>query len=183
MSEPPPRPAPDELPRVIEALLLAADEPVGAGALSRATGTGERSVRAALERLAGECAARGLRLQEDGGRYQLVTAPEYAPYVARLLGDEAARRLSRAALETLAVVAYRQPCTRGEVEAVRGVNSDRVVASLEQRGLIEQAGRARSPGRPRLFRPATRFYEYFGLLGPADLPPLPEEDEAERVEL
>ena len=92
-------------------------------------------------------------------------------------------RLSRAALETLTIVAYRQPCTRGEVEAIRGVNSDRIVASLEQRGLIENVGAARSPGRPRLYRPAPRFYEHFGLLGPSDLPPLPEEDDPETVDI
>ena len=181
--EAPPRPSPDELPRVVEALLLAAEEPVGAGALARAAGVGEGAVRRALGRLAEECAGRGLRLQEDGGRHQLVTAPEYAPYVARLLGDEGAQRLSRAALETLTVVAYRQPCSRGEVEALRGVNSDRIVAALERRGLLEGAGRARTPGRPRLYRPAARFYEHFGLLGPADLPPLPDADEPERAEL
>ena len=180
----PPRPSLDELPWVLEALLLAAEEPLAAGALARATGVGERSIRRALGRLSDDYEARGLRLQEDGGRYQLVTAPEYAPYVARLLGDEATQRLSRAALETLTIVAYRQPCTRAEVEAVRGVNSDRIVSSLEQRGLLENVGRARSPGRPRLYRPASRFYEHFGLLGPGDLPPLPDDGEpAETVEL
>ena len=180
---PPPRPSRDELPWVLEALLLAAEEPLGPAALARATGVGERSVRTGLERLANDYEARGLRLQEEGGRYQLVTAPEYAPYVASLLGDESSERLSRAALETLTIVAYRQPCTRGEVEAIRGVNSDRIVASLEQRGLIENVGMARSPGRPRLYRPAPRFYEHFGLLGPSDLPPLPDDEPSETVDV
>lgn len=185
MTDPGPieRPSRDELPWVLEALLLASEEPLGPAALSRATGVGERSVRTGLDRLAGDYEARGLRLQEEGGRYQLVTAPEYAPFVARLLGDETTIRLSRAALETLTIVAYRQPCTRGEVEAIRGVNSDRIVATLEQRGLIENVGTARSPGRPRLYRPAPRFYEHFGLLGPADLPPLPDDDPSETVDI
>ena len=180
MTDPPPpdRPSRDELPWVLEALLLASEEPLGAAALARATGVGERSIRTGLERLAADYEARGLRLQEEGGRYQLVTAPEYAPYVSQLLGQESAVRLSRAALETLTIVAYRQPCTRGEVEAIRGVNSDRIVANLEQRGLIENVGTARSPGRPR-----PRFYEHFGLLGPSDLPPLPEDDPPETVDI
>ncbi len=177
----PPRPSREELPWVLEALILASEEPIGPAALARATGVGERSIRAALERLAADYEARGLRLQEESGRYQLVTAPEYAPYVSRLLGDESAVRLTRAALETLTIVAYRQPCTRGEVETIRGVNSDRIVAGLEQRGLIEKAGTARSPGRPKLYRPSTRFYEHFGLLGPSDLPPLPEDEPPETV--
>ena len=180
---PPPRPSRDELPWVLEVLLLAAEEPLGPAALARATGVGERSVRSGLERLADDYEARGLRVQEEAGRYQLVTSPDYAPYVARLLGDESTERLSRAALETLTIVAYRQPCTRGEVEAIRGVNSDRIVASLEQRGLIENVGMARSPGRPRLYRPAPRFYEHFGLLGPSGLPPLPDDDPPETVDL
>ncbi len=178
-----PRPSRDELPWVLEALLLASEEPLGAAALARATGVGERSVRTGIERLSADYEARGLRVREEAGRYHLVTAPEYAPYVARLLGDESSERLSRAALETLTIVAYRQPCTRGEVEAIRGVNSDRIVASLEQRGLVENVGTARSPGRPKLYRPAPRFYEHFGLLGPSDLPPLPDDDASETVEL
>ncbi|MBH76723.1 MAG: SMC-Scp complex subunit ScpB [Dehalococcoidia bacterium] len=186
MTDTTPQPTPpsrDELPWVLEALLLASEEPIGPAALARVTGVGERSIRAGLERLAGDYEARGLRLQEEAGRYQLVTAPEYAPYVSRLLGDDSAVNLSRAALETLTIIAYRQPCTRGEVEAIRGVNSDRIVASLEQRELIENVGTARSPGRPKLYRPATRFYEHFGLLGPSDLPPLPEDDPSETVDI
>ncbi len=182
MTEPraaPERPSLEELPWVLEALLLASEEPQPAGALARATSTGERSVRRALERLADDYEARGLRLQEEGGRYQLVTAPDYAPYVASLLGDAVTQRLSRAALETLTIVAYKQPCTRAEIEAIRGVSSDRLVASLEQRGLLENVGTAHSPGRPKLYRPARQFYEHFGLRGQSDLPALPEEDQRE----
>ncbi len=181
---PPLRPSRDELPWVLEALLLASEEPVGPTTLARATGLGERSIRTGLERLAADYEARGLRLQEDGGRYHLVTAPEYAPYVEQLLGQESVERLSRAALETLTIIAYRQPCSRGEVESIRGVNSDRIVAALEKRGLVEVAGRAQTPGRPILYRPAPQFYSHFGLLGPTDLPPLPADDEpTESVDL
>ena len=185
MADPPipERPSRDELPWTLEALIFASEEPISPGALARATGVGERSIRTALARLADDYEARGLRLQEESGRYHLVTAPEYGPYVARLLGDESAARLSRAALETLTIIAYRQPCTRGEIEASRGVNSDRVVANLEQRGLVEDVGAARTPGRPRLYRPSRRFYEHFGLLGPADLPPLPEDEPSATVDV
>ena len=170
------RPSLEELPWVLEALLLASEEPQSVSTLARATGVGERSVRRAFERLSDDYEERGLRLQEEGGRFQLVTAPDYAPYIARLLGDSLFQQLSRAALETLTIVAYKQPCTRAEIEAIRGVNSDRIVVSLEQRGLLENIGMAQSPGRPRLYRPALQFYEHFGLRGSADLPPLPEED-------
>ncbi|GAB4336760.1 MAG: SMC-Scp complex subunit ScpB [Dehalococcoidia bacterium] len=171
-----PRPSQNELPWVIEALLFVSDEPQTLGALARAAGVGEGAARRALRTLAADYEARGLRLQEDGERFQLVTAPAYAPYVARLLGVGNVPRLSRAALETLSIIAYKQPCTRAEIEAIRGVNSDRLVATLEQRELIEVAGYANGPGRPRLYRTTPRFFEHFGLRGPADLPPLPGEE-------
>ena len=180
MTDPlPPKPSLEELPWVIEALLFASEEAQALGALARAAGVGERSVRRAIERLGADYEARGLRVQEDGGRYQIVTAPEYAPYVAQLLGTAPGLRLSRAALETLTIIAYKQPCTRPEVEAVRGVNSDRLITTLEQRGLLESVGTAEGPGRPKLYRPATGFYEHFGLRGPGDLPSLPEDEAAE----
>jgi segregation and condensation protein B len=167
-----------ELPWALEALLFVADEPLSAGALAAATGAGEGAVRKALARLAADYEARGLRLMEDGHRYQVVTAPAYARYVERFLGGPGPR-LSRAALEVLTIVAYRQPCTRGEVEAIRGVNSDRLVATLEARGLLEETGTADSPGRPKLYRTTIRFLEHFGIENPADLPPLPDEGPAE----
>jgi segregation and condensation protein B len=84
-------------------------------------------------------------------------------------------RLSRAALEVLTIVAYRQPCSRGEVEAIRGVNSDRLVTTLEARGLLEEAGTADGPGRAKLYRTTLRFLEHFGIASPDELPPLPEQ--------
>lgn len=177
MTESHPRPpSVNELPWVFEALLFVSEEPLTAAALARAAGVGEGSARKALQRLAAEYEARGLRLQEDGQRYQLVTAPEYAPYVAELLGQGPGQRLSRAALETLTIIAYRQPCTRAEIEGIRGVNSDRLVAMLEQRGLIENTGQSNSPGRPKLYRTTMRFLEHFGIRSRRDLPPLPEDE-------
>lgn len=173
-----PRPV-NELPWVIEALLFVADEPQTAGALARASGASETAVKRALTRLSAEYEARGLRLQEDSGKFQLVTAPEYAVYIEALLGSGPAQRLSKAALETLTIIAYRQPCSRAEVEAVRGANSDRTVAMLEQRGLIEMAGTGETPGRPKLYRTTTRFFEHFGIRSREELPPLPMEEPGE----
>jgi segregation and condensation protein B len=158
---------------VLEALLFVAEEAQSAPALARAAGVGEGAVRRALAQLAADYEARGLRLQEDGGRYRLVTAPDYGPYVQAFLGSEPEQRLTRAALETLTIIAYRQPCTRGEIEAIRGANSDRLVTTLEQRGLIETTGNAETPGRPRLFRTTARFFEHFGIASREELPPLP----------
>jgi segregation and condensation protein B len=177
---PPPR---NELPWVLEAMLFASgDEPQTASAMARAAGVGEQTVRRALDQLQADYRARGLRLQHAHGAFRIVTSAQYSKYVARLLGREDGSKLSRAALETLSIIAYRQPCTRGDVEAVRGVNSDRVVAALEQRGVIEEAGRSDRPGRPKLYRPTLLFYEHFGYTGREDLPPLPEEPVAEEVD-
>jgi segregation and condensation protein B len=164
-----------ELPWVLEALLFVSAEPQPASALAQATGASETAVRRALKQLAADYEARGLRLMHDGRHYQLATHPSYAAYVDRFLGAAAAGRLSRAALEVLTIVAYRQPCTRSEIEAVRGVNSDRLVATLETRGLLEECGTAEGPGRAKLYRTTLRFLEYFGIAGPDELPPLPEE--------
>jgi segregation and condensation protein B len=169
---PPPQ---SELPWVLEALLFVAEEPQPVGALAAATGAGEGAVRRALKQLAADYEARGLRLMDDGRRFQLVTHREFAPYVDRFLGMAPGQKLSRAALEVLTIVAYRQPCSRAEIEAVRGVNSDRLVTMLEARGLLEEAGVADGPGRPHLFRTTIRFLEHFGIASPSELPPLPDE--------
>ncbi len=166
-----------ELPWVLEALLFIAEEPLTAGALASAAGVSDGAVKKGLLRLAADYEARGLRLVEDGHRYQLVSAPAFAPYVTQLLGMAPGQRLTRAALEVLAIIAYRQPCSRGEIEAVRGVNSDRLVATLEGKGLIESAGQAETGGRARLYRTTMRFFEHFAISGPAGLPPLPAAEE------
>ena len=180
MSDALPRRRPvNELPWVMEALLFVAEEPQPLGALARAAGVSDSAARKALQRLANDYEARGLRLMEDGQRYQLVTAPDYAPYINELLGQGPGQRLSRAALEVLTVIAYKQPCSRAEVEAVRGVNSDRLVAMLEARGLVEHVGLAEGPGKAKLYRTTMRFLEHFGIPSPGELPPLPAEAEPE----
>ncbi len=168
-------PSASELPWVLESLLFVAEEPLSLGAMAGAAGVGERAARRALTQLAADYEARGLRLMEDGGRFQLVTAPGSAAYITRLLGAGPGHRLTRAALEVLTIIAYRQPCARSEIEAIRGVNSDRLVATLETRGLIEQSGTWEGPGRPKLYRTTMRFLEHFGINSADELPPLPED--------
>ncbi|MGD9933527.1 MAG: SMC-Scp complex subunit ScpB [Dehalococcoidia bacterium] len=182
MVEPLPAPRPAELPWVLEAILFVAEEPQSFAALAQATGAGEASVRKALRQLAQDYEARGLRVMDDGRRVQLVTHEGYAGYIDQFLGQAPGQRLSRAALEVLTIVAYRQPCSRGEVEAIRGVNSDKLVTTLEVRGLLEEAGTADTPGRAKLYRTTMKFLEYFGIASPSELPPLPAEPGLETVD-
>lgn len=161
------------LAAVIESILFVAEEPVATSLLVKALRKPRDEVEAALSELDERCVAGGTRLQRTGDLVQLVSAPECGPYVERFLGLEGRQRLSSAALEALAVIAYRQPATRAGVESVRGVNSDAAIASLIGRGLVEEVGRAPGPGRPALLGTTLRFLEHFGLKNPADLPPLP----------
>ncbi len=117
---------------------------------------------------------RGLRLQKHHGRVQLTTCPEAAPAIERFLGLEASSRLSRAGLETLAIVAYKEPVTRPQIDAIRGVSSDGVIKNLLGKGLIQETGRAEAPGRPILYCTTTDFLQHFGLNSLEELPPLPE---------
>lgn len=182
MSETQQRATANELPWVMEALLFVSEEPQPLGALARAAGVSDAAARKALQRLAADYEARGLRVMEDGHHYQLVTAPDYAPYIDELLGHGPGQRLSRAAVEVLTIIAYRQPCSRAEIEAIRGVNSDRLVLTLEARGLIENVGVGEGPGKPKLYRTTMRFLEHFGISSPRDLPALPEAEEPVRAE-
>ncbi len=168
-----PRPAPDQLPAIIESLLFVAEEPLQIGTLSKTLNTPRQGIERAIEALTESTAGRGIYVQRNGDLVQLSTTPEAAPYIEHFLEVDYGR-LSRASLETLAIIAYRQPATRGTVEAVRGVNSDHSVATLLARRLIEDVGRVPGPGRAVLFGTTLRFLEYFGLQKPDDLPPLPE---------
>jgi segregation and condensation protein B len=176
--EPPP---PEQLPNVLEAVLFVADSPIDVAALSRTVNAPKADVNAALETLAESVRERGVRLQRDGDLVQLVSAPETAPYVERFLGLEHPP-LTNASLETLAIIAYRQPITRPAIEAVRGVDCDGPIRTLQARGLIEEVGRAPLVGRPALFGTTVKFLEYFGLERPEDLPPLPQFEEPEPAE-
>ncbi len=164
---------PDQLAPLIEALLFVADGPVEESALAKVLGVPRRQLEAPLASLAAALRERGVRLQRGPDGAQLVTAPAAATYIEQFLGLEAARRLSPAALETLAIIAYRQPVTRATLEAIRGVSCDGPVDTLRTRGLIDVAGRADSPGRPTLFATTQKFLEHFGLERAEDLPELP----------
>jgi segregation and condensation protein B len=133
----------------------------------------EAELTAALEQLATdhEAAARSYRLVCVAGSWQFVTQPEFAPWLKALVGVKARpTRLSQPALETLAIIAYRQPLTRADIEQIRGVNVDGTMQTLLERGLVEQTGRAEVVGRPSLYGTTILFLEYFGLKGLEDLP-------------
>jgi segregation and condensation protein B len=162
------------LSAVLESLLFVAEGAVEPAQLARACGVALPAVEQGLAELAEHyrTAGRGLRLQERAGRYQLVTAPETGAVVEAFLQVDTTVRLSGPALETLAVIAYRQPVTRAQVEAVRGVDCSGVLRSLMQRGLIEETGRLEAPGRPVLYGITDLFLHHFGLTTLRELPPL-----------
>ncbi len=163
---------PDELIAHLTALLYAAEEPLPLDQAARILEVPLATVRAAAARL-DACTPAGLVVQRHGEALRLVTAPASARYVERLLGGPAVSRLSRAAQEVLAIVAYRQPVTRAEIEALRGVNSDRALETLLGRGLVAEVGRRDTVGRPVLLGTTPAFLDYLGLRSLADLPPLP----------
>ncbi|HLC28456.1 MAG TPA: SMC-Scp complex subunit ScpB [Dehalococcoidia bacterium] len=164
----------DHLKVIIESILFVADDPVEISSLARVTGRRESDVEDAVEAIASEGRERGLRVQRTGEAVQMVTAPEAAPFVEQFLGVDEDQRISHAALETLAIIAYKQPIGRQVIEAIRGVNCDRALASLKARGLVTEVGRAPTAGRPYLYGTTFRFLEHFGLEKPEDLPPLPD---------
>ena len=162
----------ERLALVLESILFVAEEPVELSALVKSLRRSAADVEKALDQLDNRYQEAGIRLQRSQNHIQLVSAPESGPYVERFLAIETRQRLSGAALEALAVIAYRQPITRAIVEEVRGVNSDAAIASLSARGLVEEVDRAPGPGRPALFATTLKFLEHFGLKSPEELPPL-----------
>jgi segregation and condensation protein B len=187
-SETTPTPTPQEEPTLavkLEALLFVAPEPVAPAQLAAALDVTNSVVERGLKELEEALQSRGLRLQRHGGRVQLTSAPELAELVERFLGLEAVSHLSRAALETLAIIAYQQPVTRPQIDAVRGVNSDGMMKSLLGKGLIMESGRADGPGRPILYSTTPEFLQHFGINSILELPPLtlPEPEAEKQVEL
>ena len=162
-----------ELGVYLEALLFIAERPLTSAEIGELAEVSRPHAEAALATLAERLQEdeRGIRLQRHDDAWQLVTAPEVGTRLATYAAREEAR-LSTAALEALAVVAYRQPCTRGDVERVRGVDSDYVIRSLMHRRLVAEVGRRDTPGRPILFGTTFTFLERFGLTSLDDLPPL-----------
>jgi segregation and condensation protein B len=160
----------------LEALLFAAPAPSTPAQLANAMELPIAEVEKLLDELEEQYLKngkeRGLRLQRHRGRCQLTSAPQAAARIERFLGLDLGSRLSRAALETLAIVLYRQPATRPQVDAIRGVNSDGVLHSLLLKGLLQEVGRAEAPGRPILYGTTTECLQYFGLNSLTELPPL-----------
>lgn len=168
-------PAGVELHALLESLLFVAPTPAPVERLAQVLGLTPEAIEAALADLAAAyiTEGRGLRLLRKGDRAHLTTAPQASAYIERFLGLDLSSKLSNAALETLAVIAYRQPLTRPQIEAVRGVNCDGVVRTLLARELIEPVGRLEQAGRPILYGTTTQFLHYFGLESLDRLPPLP----------
>ena len=167
----------DEVKRIVEALLFASPSPLSAKRMSSAIGdTDVRAIKKAIDQLAQEYddTGRAFQVQEIADGYQIRTRPEYADWVQYLKRERDESRLSPAALETLAIVAYKQPVTRAEIAAVRGVESDEVVRSLAHRGLIRIKGRREEPGRPLEYETTHFFLEKFGISSLHDLPKLEE---------
>jgi segregation and condensation protein B len=162
---------------VVEALLFAADEPLSSRQLANLV---EDATPAAIDALVAELdqeyarEGRAFQIQAVAGGWRVVTRPEYASWVRRMRESGRAGRLSQAALETLSIIAYKQPATRGELEAIRGVSVDAVLQTLVERGLVTIVGRGEGMGRPLLYGTTDLFLEYFGLPG---LDALPRPDE------
>jgi segregation and condensation protein B len=169
----------------LEAILFVAAEPVTTAQLAEALDVAASVVERGLNELDASLLTRGLRLQRHAGRVQLTTAPQLAELIERFLGLEATSHLSRAALETLAIIAYQQPVTRPQIDSIRGVNSDSMMKSLLNKGLILESGRADGPGRPILYSTTPEFLQHFGLNSILEMPPLakPEEETPEAEEL
>ena len=172
----PPHGKADETPLalILESLLFVATGPVTVESLAQAAEEPVEAVEAGLTALAEALRGRGVRLQRHGERVRLTTAPDTSRWVQRFLGLGQDAPLSPAVLETMAIIAYRQPITKPQIEGIRGVSADHAVRTLLARGLIEEAGRAEGVGRPILYAPTARFLEHFGLPDLGSLPPLEE---------
>jgi segregation and condensation protein B len=161
-----------ETRRALEAILFLADEPLSATVLAQAVEAGRRDVEAALAEMTADYLDRGsgIVLVEVAGGWRLMTHPEAATFVERFVLSSRHVRLTKASLETLAIVAYKQPVTRHQISSIRGVDSDGVIRALVERGLVTEVGRDEGPGRPILYGTTSMFLERLGLPSLADLP-------------
>ena len=162
------------LKAIIESLLFVTDEPLPAGKLAGLTGRTEEEIKAAVAELKEDLASagRGIRLKSIAGGVRLYTDPKNRVYIEKLILSSDFRRLTQAGLETLAIIAYRQPITRAEIAGIRGVSIDTVLANLIAKGLVKETGREDVPGRPTLYGTTERFLESFGLDSLEELPEL-----------
>lgn len=164
----------DKIPYAIEGILFAAGEPVKTAKLAAVLEIETSAVEEAVKLLKYEydTQERGLMIIDIDEGYQICSRPEYYNYIQIILGEQRRQALSNAAMEALAIIAYKQPVTRGQVEYIRGVNSDSAINRLAERGLIEECGHLDAPGRPLLYRTTQNFLRCFGLSTPKDLPEL-----------
>ncbi len=160
--------------RAIEAILMVADEPVEVGLLAQLLELSPAKIEALCDEIAAayEAEDRGFVLARVAGGYRFQSHPDLAPYIERFVLDGQSARLSAAALETLAIVAYKQPVSRGQISSIRGVDVDSVIRTLEQRGYIAEIGRDPGPGQALLYGTTPLFLERLGLDRVDDLPPL-----------
>ena len=168
--------------RLLEALLFVAWEPSPVKRLAEALGLEPKFTQELLLELQEAYVGRGFQLVEIAGGWQFLTQPEAAPYIERLYKPRA-QQLSKAALETLAIVAYRQPVTRAEIDNIRQVKSDAMLAKLMEKTLVKAVGRLDAPGRPILYGTTQEFLAAFGLVSLQELPPLADIDENEEISL
>ncbi len=163
-----------ELKSILESLLFVTDEPLAVKKLAELTGRPDAEVKEALTDLKEDLVSqgRGIRLKAIAGGYRLFTDTKNRVYVEKLVLSSDFRRLTQAGLETLAIVAYRQPITRGEIAGIRGVSVDSVLANLIAKGLVKEVGKEDVPGHPTLYGTTERFLESFGLEGLNELPEL-----------
>jgi segregation and condensation protein B len=173
---------PLDLIALVEAILFVSPEPINAKQIGTLLEVTPRLVKNAFEELNELYIGRGIRLQHHNGKVQITSAPEAAHIIESLLELETTSTLSQAALETLSIVAYQQPITRPQIDAIRGVNSDGVLRTLLSKGLIDDVGRTEGPGRPILYSTTTEFLKYFGLASYDELPPLEFEEHLESTD-
>ena len=160
----------------VEAILFVAGEPISVSQIASVVDQPESMIEAALSMLSEKYRNSGLALQKSRGRIQLTTSPEQAQAVEKFLGLDSFTKLSRAAIETLTIVCYRQPITRPAIDAIRGVNSDGVIRTLLNKGLVEEVGRDETPGRPVLYATTLEFLQHFGLTSIAEMPKFVQDD-------
>ena len=172
----------EELKSIVENVLLAADQPINASELSKIflDGTDKNQLQSILDELKEEYNSRNLQIMEVADGYQLCTRHEYNDWIRKYLKLDRSSRLSQPSLDTLSIIAYKQPLTRQEVDGIRGVDSSGVLKTLLEKKVIGPAGRKKVPGRPIMYRTTQKFLEYFGLKDLSDLPTL--EDLREEME-
>ena len=172
----------EELKSIVENVLLAADQPINASELSKIflDGTDKNQLQSILDELREEYNSRNLQIMEVADGYQLCTRHEYNDWIRKYLKLDRSSRLSQPSLDTLSIIAYKQPLTRQEVDDIRGVDSSGVLKTLLEKKVIGPAGRKKVPGRPIMYRTTQKFLEYFGLKDLSDLPTL--EDLREEME-